>query len=435
MKPNRLDDIFQVRCGVPIIAGLYIGMEKDKAEKLLNKLTDYKTYHSYEYPADLIFQKQISFECDFCQYSSLVSSIRVIFPFECTTQDYASVKKYFSEKYYHEKQREEIKTGTKENILKLNFVLSNDYYEYALFNKDGNFIIQITGLKKTRIHSDFYTVANNPDLSAFIRKSLLFCFNKGNKDKYLNELFPVYYGCPSVCGIHLGAGCYSSTDAEKKMDDTLHDPDMYYQYRDYRDIFFEVMVGWDERVEQIYMRMTQDDKDIALRILQHLKQRFLIENAKYEMEYDEEGDMVIDTCMVNEYISIKIKSPYSVLGETSTGIEIAIEVTKKDNGQLYDALFTLLCNKEHMGYFNAVEDFYEEGDSTQDAKFNDLRKKFDSFEAAANYYTAEHSAWARDMGGYSKEECERDTAACLEVWNTPESEGFPLSWIDVALPE
>lgn len=435
MKPNKIDDIFQVRCGVPIIAGLYIGMDEDKAEELLEELTDCKTYHSYEYPADLIFQKQISFECDFEQYSSFVSSIRVIFPVECTTQDYPSAKKYFSEKYYHEKQREEIETDTEGNLLNLTFVLWNDYYEYALFNKEGKFIIQITGLKRSHIHSSFYIVATNPDLYAFIRKSLLLCFNKGDIDEYLNELFPVYYGCPSVCGIHLGAGCYSSTDAERKIDDTLHDPDMYYQYRDYRDIFFEVTVGWDERVEQIDLIISQENKDIALKLLQYLKQRFMIESAKYEMEYDEEGNLLIDTLMVNDYISIKINSPYFVSGYDCPDIKITIEVNKKDNGQLYEALCTLLCNKEHIGYFNAVEAFYEEGDSTQDAKFNDLRRKFDSFEAAANYYTAEHSAWARDMGGYSKEECERDTAACLRVWNTPESKGFPLSWIDVALPE
>lgn len=52
MDLNRLDEIFQTLRGVPVIGGLYIGMDEDKASELSMELSGYKTEHSCEYPAD-----------------------------------------------------------------------------------------------------------------------------------------------------------------------------------------------------------------------------------------------------------------------------------------------------------------------------------------------------------------------------------------------
>ena len=80
MKAARIDDIFQVKCGVPIIADFYIGMEEDKAAELLEELTEYKTHHSCEYPADLIYNNKISFRYELFKESNRINMIEVSFP-------------------------------------------------------------------------------------------------------------------------------------------------------------------------------------------------------------------------------------------------------------------------------------------------------------------------------------------------------------------
>ena len=54
MDLKRLDEIFQTVRGVPVIGGFYIGMDEEKASELSNKLKEYKTEQSCEYPADII---------------------------------------------------------------------------------------------------------------------------------------------------------------------------------------------------------------------------------------------------------------------------------------------------------------------------------------------------------------------------------------------
>ena len=46
MKPNRLDNIFQVKGGIPILAGFYIGMDDDEVQERIDNLCGDQSEHS-----------------------------------------------------------------------------------------------------------------------------------------------------------------------------------------------------------------------------------------------------------------------------------------------------------------------------------------------------------------------------------------------------
>ena len=94
MGANRLDDIFQVEHGIPVIAGLYIGMAGYEAEEILEELKDYKIEHSYEYPADLIYQMKIDFDCEYFSYSETVRTINLTFSGRGSKRDINFITKY-----------------------------------------------------------------------------------------------------------------------------------------------------------------------------------------------------------------------------------------------------------------------------------------------------------------------------------------------------
>lgn len=358
MKTNEFDELFKVEGGVPIIAGLYIGMDADEIEEKLEDLNSYKTEQSSDYP--IISKYSISFEYDLFDSEYLVKRIGLVFPRECTKNDSDFLLDYLSQKIYHEKVHKDIETDTAGNLLSLNVEISNYYYSCSFFNRDGQFIIQLSGVVLyPELYKAFYTTGKNPDLKAFIHKSLYYCNNESSKDKALNKLFPVYNGYPIICGVYLGCETGSSSEAEAVIDEELHNPALYNLYQDYEDISFEVLIDVDNRVDEIIMTFSEEDKDIALRIINYLKQRLLIEDADYYIEDFEDRDFIINANMSNEYLSVMVKNPYRNLYGCHK-IEIIIETTKKDQSELYKTLMIMLDDNTHYGYFKAADDFYKD---------------------------------------------------------------------------
>jgi hypothetical protein len=355
MKSNRLDEIFQVKGGIPIFAGLYIGMTDEEAEEKKEELEICKLEESSENP---IYKYSISIEYDLFERKDLVKRIRFMFPHECSNKDSDFILEYLTNRFYHEKIHKEIETDSDGNLLKLKVDIFNYYYNCSFFNKEGNFIIQLEGIVAYPIlYKAFYLMGTDQHLKSFVHKSIMLSNYEANKDEDLNDLFAIRNGLPSVCGMHLGFAASSSSEAEQIIDDILHDPDLYYQHKEYWDISFEVMIDTSNRVDEIIMRLSEEDKDIALKILNHLKPRFLIEKANYYIAEGMNGEFKIYVCMSNDYFSIKFDSPYNI----STGrrdIEITIETTEKDRGDLYESLYVMLSDNTHYGFFKAADVFY-----------------------------------------------------------------------------
>ena len=98
MKPEELDEIFQIEGGVPIIAGLYIGMDEEQAEEKTDELNSYKTEKSPDYP--LISSLSITFEYDLFEDENVVKRIRLILPQECSKNDSDFIFDYLSKITY-----------------------------------------------------------------------------------------------------------------------------------------------------------------------------------------------------------------------------------------------------------------------------------------------------------------------------------------------
>ncbi len=428
MTIERLDEIFQLKSAVPIIAGMYIGMDEESAAEKLDELISYKRDHSGEYPADLIYTLGLSFEYELFDNEPIVRVIRVIFPKEFSNADFQAVKNYLIKKYYHEKTHEDMEKDFDGNLLKAKTTIYNYYYQFAIQNREDEFVIQITGIVLyPHLYKTFYLMATKPELKSFIQKSLFFCPTRDDKDKDLDRLFPVHNGFPLICGQFLGLQVNSAFEAEEMMGSIIKDPNMLIENVDYRGISFEAIVEWDCRIDQIFMRISSEDVDIALKIMHHLKERLLVETANYNIQYDEDGKLCnMDVSMENEFISVKFKSPYSVISSVE-GIEISIESVKKDCGELYEALYDMLNDSTHYGYFKAAKEFYKDGNDTHDAKFNELRKRFETYKEGVEEFIAWHEGLAHDMGGYLASEEEADRERFLSMWNTPGAE-LPTIW-------
>lgn len=435
MKANRLDDIFQVKCGVPIIAGFYIGMEEDKAEELLGELTDYKTHHSGEYPADLIYNLKVSFRYELFQDSSgIVKYIEVKFPRGRWLDRFEEIKQYFSEKYYHIEISSKIEKDENDEITSFRIELYDLLYQYTIYSSGLKLMFE---LKAKHISSEIYcavnTITQDKELKEFIEKSICVCndFDKYHKD--FAEVLPFNYGLPRFLGTGLG---YDYTISEECgwLDDL--NPDNFCfkgnpVCEDY-DIGFEFTKSSYDCINSIIIHIPNDSEGVWS-LLHYIRENFLIEEADYDIKYEFDKNYQIKKGNLNNrYISITIGKPYYAFDDS---LYITISALDEDHPEKYRAMYIAFTNDLVISHLIGVKNFYKYRNPTQDARFNELRRKFSSFKAAADYYTAEHSAWARDMGGYSKEECEHDTAICLDQWNSPGSEGFPLSWIYVGLPD
>ena len=411
MKPNRLDDIFQVKCGVPIIAGFYIGMEEDKASELMTDLTDYKIYHSCEYPADLIYQHKISFKYESFNDSYKVSSIEVAFPKGVRNEmQLENVKQYISEKYFNVDSKEYIIRDDQNEIVNYEVTYFEFFYQYTITTDFKELKIIISAkLLSSDIYCAINTISQNCDLSNFIRNSMKLCKQYDHTNKDFAEVMPIYYGMPGFLYFKLGdegikgeyCGYLDDLEEDKYCNNIV--------CQDYN-IRYEITQGAFECIDSIIICIPKES-DGLWPLVRYIKENVLVEESEIEIINDDDDEFdLIKGYMRNKYLSISFDRPYYA---TNDEIYITISAIDEDHPEIYQALYTTFTKEYIAAFFNGVNQFYKYNNPTQDAKFNDLRRKFDSFEDAANYYTGEHSAWARDMGGYSKEECERDTAACL----------------------
>lgn len=352
MKPEELDEIFQIEGGVPIIAGLYIGMDEEEAEEKTDELNSYKTEKSPDYP--LISSLSITFEYDLFEYENVVKRIRLILPQECSKNDSDFIFDYLSKKIYHERIHRDVESKTNNQLLHLNVEIANYYYSCSFFNKDGHFVIQLSGIVEIpELYKAFYLTGTNEDLKSFICQSLSFRSNAG-QDKFLNRLFSVYSGYPAICGVYLGYEATSSSETERIMDEELKNAEMNYKNQYYWDISFEVMIDGSNRVDEIIMRLPEQDKEETLNIIRFFKQRLLIENGHYYFA-DGKEDFKINVSMSNKYFSVKAGNPYR-LGRRD--VEITLNAVKKDQSDLYRTLYVMLSDNTHFGYFKAADVFY-----------------------------------------------------------------------------
>lgn len=354
MEPNRFDDIFRVEGGIPFLAGFYIGMGDEEVRKGID---DYCSGQLEQSANSLLYKYPVSYEYELFNIEYLLKKIVLVFPRECSKRDLELLIDYFGTKFYHEKVNKEIESDSEGNLIKCKVCFSNYYYSISFFNKDGSFNLQLEGIVAyPLLYKAFYIVGTTPDLKSFVHKSLYFSNNINNKEDTLNDLFPVYNGFPKVCGVYLGLDVNSSSEAEEMIDNIIHDPDMYHQYLDYRDISFEVMIGWNDQIDEIIMRLSEEDKDVALKIINHLKQRLLIEKANYYVAEGTDGEFKILVDMSNAYLSLKTENPYSSF-TNRRDIEISIKASK-DERDLYQSLYVMLSDNTHYNYFKAADVFY-----------------------------------------------------------------------------
>lgn len=422
MKPVRADEIFQLQGGIPVVGGMYIGMKAERAEEIAEELEGYKTEHSYDYPADLIFSLQISFEYQtfYDYYDDRVKQINVT---SSNTQvsfiGYRILKAYLFKKYYHKTYSETTYTNADGTIKSRKFVLLNDYFEYSLYFTDkGELSFQLLGCKSFGDEYEFlHTYASNYQLQDFVKNSFLFCEKNAIEKKYhLHRVMPITYGLPILCGIPFGTNC-DYTDIEGEVDNVMNDSKDYYPFS------VEIMTDWGNSADTYYIRMPFND-DCLKAFISYLKKYILIEDGTYEVMENEEGE-IEDTNikMSNSFITVTIKRCSLLFGSHDTA-EITIEPTIKDQPELYECLYSILHEGEIISFFEELSSFYKNGDETQDGKINELRKKFDTFEDGLGWYIGTFMSAERDFGCYmppNKEEEERFRTQFRDMWNNPNS--------------
>ncbi len=432
MDLNRLDEIFQTLRGVPVIGGLYIGMDEDKASELSMELSGYKTGHSCEYPADLIYQYKISFCYSCFKDSYSVSAIDVTIPKGDWFNQIDELKDYFSNRFYHKEDSYNSNMDENGRILDFSISQSDNLYSLLIFSNGKKLTVS---LKACVDSADCYCAINiisqDLDLEKFIRKSLLICKGTGIANKDFHEVMPFEYGMPVLLDMGLGdpltiveeCGCLEDmsegiTPGNKMCEDY--------------GIQYELLTDIDNCVSTIILNLRKDSEGLWP-LLRYIRENFFIEESNIELGTDVDyNPNRIKGCFENEYIKISIGTPYYL---SCDFIQIEINAIYEDNLEKYKSIYTAFRNPYVLEYIDGIKEFFKYRNPTQDAKFNELRKHFDTFEEAANVYTGEHASWAKDMGGYSKEEEEHDRGICLSHWNTPNSEGFPMSWVYVEIPK
>ena len=430
MKPNRLDDVFQVKGGIPIVAGLYIGMEKDEAEELLDELSSYRTKHAYDYPADFIYTFKLSFKYDLFKESDKVNCITVIFPRINAIKFFVNLKEYFSNKFYHLDIRENIEKDTDGNIIGFEIELFETFFQYTIKTTGNKLIVEIKAkLISDDIYCAIHTISQNHDLLDFIMRSMLLCKDFDRIHIDFARVVPFHYGIPSL--LYNKLGNYGIIGEDCGWLDDLEDSICYDNpvCEDYN-IRYELTLGPYDCVNSIVLCIPEDS-DGLWKLVQYIRENFLIEENNLEISYDYLGEFrSIKGDIRNEFISIDFDYPYYAAND---GVFITIKALDEEHPEIYRALNTIFEKDFVFSFFIGIKKFYKHSNPNQDAKYNELRRNYNSFQEALNDYTGEHEAYARDMGGYSQEEFEHDRTRCLDAWNCVGGEGFPMSWIDVGV--
>lgn len=417
MKPNRLDEIFQVKCGIPVIASLFIGMDKDEAEDKLEELKCYTVEHCYEYPADLIYQMKITFGYELFPDSECVKAISVTFADKWSTRDVNFIKNYIQEKYYHERVDEYLQKDADGTILGYMIDIYNVYYQFTICSKDDG--VMAVYLKATCSEVDYYhafnIVSKNNNMKQFIKQSLYLLDKDATSPERIEEIMPIRYGLPSFLGCFLGAVLSLGLSSGK-----LEDLDDY-EYagipmkEDYG-ISYEYTLDELNRVIEIELSIP-DDSDGVRPIYNYLRKNMIIRDEEFDVKTEDDGSHdKIKGYMQNEYISVVLFEPiYSDGGYT----HLSISVRNEDNIRLFYAMQTIFYHEGIFSFFDGLDRFYEGKSDTQDARFNELRKKYNSFEEAFNDHI-DIILYKNDAEYYYHIDFRREKDLFSVEWNNPE---------------
>lgn len=417
MKPNRLDDIFQVKCGIPLIAGFFIGMDEYEAEDRLEELKLYTVEHSYDYPADLIYQMKIKFGYELFPNSEYVNSISVTFADKATTRDVNFIKHYIQKKYYHERIDEYLQKDADGNILGYMIDIYNDFYQFTICSKDEG--VMAVHLRATCSETDYYhafnIVSKNKNIKQFIKQSLYLLDKDATSPERIEEIMPIRYGLPSFLGCFLGDVLSFGLSSGKleELDD--------YEYagipmkEDYG-ISYEYTLDELNRVIEIELAIP-DDSDGVRPIYNYLRKNMIIRDEEFDVKKeDDRSPDKIRGCMQNEYIYIGIYEP---LGQCDGHTHISISIRDEDNIRLFYAMRTIFYHEGIFSFFEGLDRFYDRKSDTQDARFNELRKKYDSFEDAFNDHI-DQKLYKNDTEYYSDIDFRRERDLFSVEWNNPE---------------
>lgn len=428
MDANRLDDIFQVEHGIPVIAGLYIGMAGYEAEEMLEELKDYKINHSYEYPADLIYQMKIDFECEYFSDSETVRTINLTFSGKGSKRDINFITKYIKEKYYHERVDEYLQKDADGEILAYMIDIYNNFYHYTICSKD-NGVMSIylkAGSSDYAVYESINTISENEGLKAYIKQSVLLCDKDATSPERIEDVMPIRYGLPSFMGYYLGDE-FSIGTSDGRLADIPDDELAGNSMKEDYDISYEYNLDLLNRIDAISLILPTASEGLWP-IIKYLKQNMIVKSSEIEIEEDDCGLISKVTGYIrNDYLSVAF---FDCSDECNGYTQIMISIRGKYKTQQFVALRNIFYNDGLLYFIKGLQEFYSDGEDTQDARFNELRRTFDSFKEFLNDYSGTKASYAHDMGGYSQEEYERDKEVCIDAWNTPGS-SRPLSWVDI----
>ena len=428
MGANRLDDIFQVEHGIPVIAGLYIGMAGYEAEEILEELKDYKIEHSYEYPADLIFKMKIDFDCEYFSYSETVRTINLTFSGRGSKRDINFITKYIKEKYYHERVDEYLQKDADGEILAYMIDIYNDFYHFTICSKDNG--VMSIYLKASssdyEVYESINTISKDEDLKTYVKQSVMLCDKNATSPERIEEVMPIRYGIPSFMGYFL-SDVLSNGISQGRLSDIPDDNFAGNPMKENFDISYEYDLDVENRILDIILILPTESEGLWP-IIKYLKRNMMVKSSEIEIEEDDCGLISkVKGYIKNDYLSV-------VILDCSDGCngytQISISLRSIYYTQQFMALRTFFFNDGLLYFIDGLQKFYSDGEDTQDARFNELRRAFDSFKDFLNDYSGTKESYARDMGGYSQAEYEKDKEVCLNAWNTPGA-SRPLSWVDI----
>jgi AraC-like DNA-binding protein len=294
MDLKRLDEIFQTVRGVPVIGGFYIGMDEEKASELSNELKEYKTEHSCEYPADLIYQYKISFDYRCFNNAYSVSAIDVTFPKGDWLKQIVELKDYFSKRFYH---KEKIGGSIKdENGDFENFCFSQcDYLYRLLIFSNGK---KLTVSLKARLDSaDVYCALNNIsqdlELEKFIRKSMFLCKETDKVNKDFNKVIPFKYGLPLFLNMGFGDPLEIADECGSLEDLPIEISSGNTVSEDFG-IHYELLTDEDNRVRTIILNLRKESEGLWPLL------RYIRENFREEIDF---GALACDLGFSSAYLS------------------------------------------------------------------------------------------------------------------------------------
>lgn len=425
MDANRLDDIFQVKHGIPVIAGLYIGMASSEAEEILEELKDYKIEHSYEYPADLIYHMKIDFDCEYFSYSETVRTINLTFAGQGSKRDLNFITKYIKEKYYHERVDEYLQKDADGEILSYMIDIYNDFYHFTICSKDDGImsIYLRAGSTDYEVYQSINTVSEDEELKEYIKQSVLLCDKNATSRERIEEVMPIRYGIPSFMGYFL-SDVLSNGISQGRLSDIPDDEFDGNPMKEYYDISYEYDLDEENRILNISLVLPTESEGLWP-IIKYLKRNMMVNSSDIKIKEDDCGLISEVTGYIkNDYLSVVI---YDCSDGCNLYTLISISMTNEYYTQKFMALRTIFYNEGLIYFINGLQKFYSDGEDTQDARFNAVRKRFKTFKEGLQEFINWHINLAHDMGGYTAEEEENDTSCFEQLWNTPGSE-MPRIW-------